>query len=98
WARLFSVRVLSVIGGYSEPSANAAQQTRRDVLVAKVHKPSMWFLVGACFATALFVSWIALRGFYIVQVDPAVMEETAILSYEGQLNRRRGAPPLFGAR
>ena len=62
WARLFSVRVLSVIGGYTEPSPNMEQQNCVEVLVAQVHIGSMWFIVGCSFGTTLFVSWIALRG------------------------------------
>ncbi|KIW65770.1 hypothetical protein PV04_07997 [Phialophora macrospora] len=87
WARLFRVRVLSVIGGNTRSSLNLQQQTRRQVLVARVHVGGMWFLVSCCLGTALFVSWIALRGLWIVSVDPMAHEQAATLSYDGRLRK-----------
>ena len=90
WARLFSTRVLAVIAGYTAPLENEAQQTRTTVLVARVHKGSMWFLVGCSLGTAVFVSWIALRGRWIVGVDHEALEGVEWLTYEGQLKHQDG--------
>ncbi len=86
WAKLFSVRVLSVIGGYTEASLNLEQQNRVQVLVARVHMGSMWFLVGCSLSTALFVAWITLRGLWIIEADPEIGVQAVTFTYDGQLN------------
>ena len=96
WAKLFGVRVLSVIGGYTAPALNLQHQTRRQVLVARVHIGSMWFLIGCSLGTVLFVSWIALRGLWIVSVDPDAHEQAEALSYDKLLNQLLDTNP--GAR
>lgn len=90
WAELYSTRILSVIGGYSLATLNLEQQTRTEILVAKVHIGSMWFLVGCSVNSALFVSWIALRGLMIVKADPDIFAQAEKLSFNVQLNECLG--------
>ncbi|KAJ9615624.1 hypothetical protein H2200_001699 [Cladophialophora chaetospira] len=90
WAKLFSVRVLSTIGGYSMAVPNLQQQTRTEVLVAHVHIGSLWFLVGCGFATALFVTWITLRGLHLITIDPDILKGVEKMSFGAQLDERMG--------
>jgi hypothetical protein len=88
WARLFSTRVLSVIGGYTTASENMAEQTRKDTLVARVHIGSLVFVISCGAAYALLVSAVAISAFISVQQDPRIYEYAEELSFEKQLERK----------
>lgn len=97
WGELFSTRILSVIGGYTEAALNLEQQTRTEVLVAKVHIGGIWFLFGCSFGSALFVSWMAFQALSIARADPDIYTFAASLSFEKQLDQylsvEKGADP-----
>lgn len=88
WARLFTTPVLSVIGGYTSTSENQAEQTRKDILVARVHIGGLVFITGCGAAYAILVSVVAMSAFISVQKDPRLYEYVQELSFEGQLKRK----------
>jgi hypothetical protein len=49
WANLYSVRVLSVIGAYSDPGLNIQEQGRSQLLVTRVEPWTLGFLLAASF-------------------------------------------------
>jgi hypothetical protein len=85
WATLFATRVLSVIGGYTNMSENQAEQTRKDILVARVHIGGLVFITGCGAAYAILVSVVAIFAFISVQKDPRLYGYVQELSFEGQL-------------
>lgn len=91
WAKLFTTRVLSVIGGYTSGSQNQAEQTRKDILVARVHIGGLVFITGCGAAYAILVSVVAISAFTSVQKDPRLYGYVQELSFEAQLKRKMQA-------
>jgi hypothetical protein len=58
WANLFSVKVLTVIGGFTSGRANVEEQNRIPLLVAKVPKVALAVLVASCLAYTALGTWL----------------------------------------
>jgi hypothetical protein len=53
WANLYSVRILAVIGAYTNPRSNIQEQAREPLLVTRITPWTLAFLLGANFTYAL---------------------------------------------
>ena len=99
WARLFSTRVLSVIGGYTMASENLAQQKRKDALVSRVHIGSLVFITSCAAAYTILVSAVAISAFIAAHQDPRIYEYAEEISFEKQLERKiDGDQDIYRAR
>lgn len=93
WARLFTNRVLGVIGAYTVPRENSQQQTRAQVLVAKVHIAGLAMLVGFNGVYVLSVSIIILTALYFVSRDPSRSRLAEDMSFEEQMKQLLESKP-----
>lgn len=97
WGTLFGTRVLAVLGGYSTPSVNLAQQTRSSALVAKVPIGALAFLVACSCVYSVLVLVIAFNAWMVARGDPSIYGYARELSFtttqlgKGDLGRANGA-------
>lgn len=81
WGTLFGTRVLAVLGGYSTPSVNLAQQTRSSALVAKVPIGALAFLVACSGVYSALVLMIAFNAWMAARGDPSIYDYARELSF-----------------
>lgn len=91
WARLFSTRILSVIGAYTDPRTNTAEQERKTVLVARVHIGSLVFIVSCGAAYVVLICAVAISAFLCLHQDPRLHAYVDDLSFEKQLEKQIAA-------
>lgn len=91
WARLFSTRVLSIIGAYTDPRVNLAEQERKDVFIARIHIGSLIFIVSCGAAYVILVSALTISALCCLYHDDGRGEGVRAyvdqLSFEKQLEK-----------
>jgi hypothetical protein len=94
WGNLYSVRVLSVIGAYTDPRLNIQEQVRSQLLVTRIMLWTLGFLLAANFAYALL-------GIVVGAMAGAVSTKEVLEVSEGmdlnrQITERYGGVEMSG--
>jgi len=88
WATLFGTHILSVIGAFSDPRINIAEQERKTTLVSRVHIGSLVFIVSCSAAYVIFICIIAISAFSCALHDPRLRAYVDDMSFEQQLKNQ----------
>lgn len=91
WARLFSARMLSLIGAYTDSRVNLAEQERKNVFVARVHIGSLIFIVSCGAAYVILICTLAISALLCLHHDPRLRACVDDLSFEKQLKNHIAA-------